>query len=288
MSSRSVRRSSTDGLGAMATSDPQGRAGAGPDGGRTSSNPLLTAVRRQGVRRTSGISLYIQIAESLEDALTRADLPMATPLPSEIELAQALGVSRPTIRQALGYLEQRSVVYRRRGVGTFRAPHAIARPARLVSLYDELVEQGTVPVTRVLQLAERAAPDSIAHDLHIPVGAPLVFVERLRTVNGRPLILHSNYLNLDGAPAPDRVELEQGSLYALLRSNYGIELTLASQEVTARSASPRERKYLELNRGSCVLVAQRASFDAAGRGIEWAINAYPPGTQSFQMRLTAW
>ena len=249
---------------------------------------VLDVLRQQGVRRASGLPLYIQIAEALEAALERAELPMTTALPSEHELSQALGVSRPTVRQALTHLEQRSVLYKRRGVGTFRAPRAIARPPRLTSLYDELVEQGAAPVTRVLQARELAAPQAIAADLHIATGAPLMFVERLRTVGGRPVVFHTNYLNLDGKPPPDRAELEQGSLYALLRSRYGIELTLASQDVTARAASPAERKHLQLGGGGCVLVAQRVSFDASGRGIEWAVNVYPPGTQSFRMRLTAW
>jgi GntR family transcriptional regulator len=164
----------------------------------------------------------------------------------------------------------------------------MARPPRLSSLYDELVEQGSVPVTRVLQIRQVPAPDSIARDLHVPAGAPLVFLERLRKVGDRPVVFHTNYLNLDGKPPPDRAELEQGSLYAILRTRYGIELTLASQDVTARAASPAERKHLELGSGGCVLVAQRVSFDPTGRGIEWAVNVYPPGTQSFRMRLSAW
>lgn len=260
------------------------------DGLNSSADPraVIDVLRQQGVRRASGLPLYIQIAEALESAVTRAELPLTSALPSEHELAQALGVSRPTIRQALTYLEQRSVLYKRRGVGTFRAPHTIARPPRLSSLYDELLERGSVPVTRVLQVRQLPAPEAIARDLHLPCGAPLVLIERLRSVDERPIVFHTNYLSLDGRPAPDRAALEQGSLYAILRARYGIELTLASQDVTARTASPSERKHLQLGSGACVLVAQRVSFDAAGRGIEWAVNVYPPGTQTFRMRLTAW
>jgi GntR family transcriptional regulator len=249
---------------------------------------VIAALREVGVRRASGLPLYIQIAEALEAALTRADLKLTSPIPTEWELAQVLGVSRPTIRQALASLEQRSVLYKRRGVGTFRAPHAFARPQLLRSLYDELVEQGSAPVTRVLQIVELPAPAQIAADLHLPSGAPLVFLQRLRMVDGQPIVLHTTYLNLDGKPPPDRVDLEQGSLYTILRTQYGVELTLASQDVSARAATPDERKYLELGSRGCVVVAQRTSFDAAGRGIEWAINVYPGGTQSFRMRLSAW
>jgi DNA-binding GntR family transcriptional regulator len=261
-----------------------------PDGYTSAADAgaVLHVLRQQGVRRASGMPLYIQIAEALESAVTGAQLPLTTALPSEHELAQALGVSRPTIRQALTYLEQRSVLYKRRGVGTFRAPHTIARPPRLTSLYDELVERGSVPVTRVLQIRQLPAPEAIAQDLHLTTGAPLVLMERVRSVDGRPIVYHTNYLNLDGRAAPDRAALERGSLYAILRTRYGIELTLASQDVTARAASPAERKHLELGSGAYVLVAQRVSFDAAGRGVEWAVNAYPPGTQTFRMRLTAW
>jgi DNA-binding GntR family transcriptional regulator len=249
---------------------------------------LLLVLRRHGVRRGPGLPLYVQIAEALETALSAINLPPTTPLPSEHELAQALGVSRPTVRQALGHLEQRSLLYKRRGVGTFRAPHAIARPPRLRSLYEELADQGVVPVTTVLRVAEVPSSAEIAADLRLAVGAPLVVVERLREVNGRPVVLHTNYLNLSGAAPPNPAELEKGSLYALLRTRYGIELTLASQTVTARTALAHERKHLSLGRNPCVLVAQRVSFDPAGQGIEWAINVYPAGTHSFYMRLTAW
>jgi GntR family transcriptional regulator len=210
------------------------------------------------------------------------------PLPSEHELASAIGVSRPTIRQALGFLEQRSVVYKRRGIGTFRAPRSIARPPRLRSLYEELVEQGVTPVTRVLKITALAASAEVAHDLHVPEGAPLVQVERVRTVDGRPIVLHTNTLNLEGRPPPLQADLERNSLYVLLHSTYGIDLTLASQEVMARTASQYERKHLELGRQGCVLVAHRVAFDASGRGVEWAINVYPAGTHSFRMRLTVW
>jgi DNA-binding GntR family transcriptional regulator len=247
---------------------------------------FLRALRRLGVRRASGVPLYLQIAEAFESALAGVSLRDA-PLPSEHDLAHALNVSRPTIRQALGYLEQRSVLYRRRGVGTFRAPSSVAGPARLNSLYDDLVRRGTRPVTTVLQLEGVAAADQMATDLHLPSGAPLVHLVRLRTVAGQPLVLHTTFLNLDGGALPDRDELEQGSLYALLRARYGIELTLASQEVTARSATSIERRRLGLGRQGCVLLSRRVSFDASGRGVEWAVDAYPPGTYSFQMRLTA-
>src|SRR5713101_7080142 len=52
---------------------------------------VIAALRAIGIRRASGLPLYIQIAEALEAALTRADLKSTDPIPGEYELAQVLG-----------------------------------------------------------------------------------------------------------------------------------------------------------------------------------------------------
>ena len=67
----------------------------------TRAEAVLDVLRHQGVRRASGLPLYIQIAEALEAALNGAELPMASALPSEHELSQALGALSPAGRAVL-------------------------------------------------------------------------------------------------------------------------------------------------------------------------------------------
>jgi Transcriptional regulators len=247
---------------------------------------VLELLASRPARRANALPLYVQVAQAIEAVLASRRPDPVEPIPPERELAQALRVSRPTIRHALAYLSQMSVIYKRRGVGTFATPPAITRPSRLTSFHDDLVERGLQPTTRVLRLELVEAEKEIAADLHIEAGTPLVLIERVRSVEGRPVALHTNHIDLKGGEPPSPQDLEDTSLYELLRRRYGFELAMASQRVGARAATKREAALLGLASPACILYAQRISFDTAGRGIEHAINVYPAGTQVFEMHLT--
>ena len=242
----------------------------------------LTAIRLQ---RVAAAPLYVQVADALEGVLAETPLALGSPIPAERELAEAIGVSRPTIRQALAYLEQRSLIYKRKGVGTFQIAHSINRPPRLTSLYDDLVDQGLNPETVVLELSETAAAGEIAKALRVPVGAPLLLVRRLRRVAATGIALMVNYLNVSGAPAPPADVLESTGLYEILRSRYGIELATASQRVSARLASKEEAQTLGHAMPCSLLSVARITFDVAGRGVEYATILYPGETEVVEMSL---
>lgn len=71
------------------------------------------------VDRDSPVPVYYQIAFALRERIAHGEWRRGNQIPSEPELAQAFGVSRMTIRQALVHLEQDDVIVRRRGSGTF-------------------------------------------------------------------------------------------------------------------------------------------------------------------------
>ena len=79
-------------------------------------------------------------------------------LANEVELADRLGVSRPTMRRAIQYLVERGMLVRKRGVGTQIVHPKVRRPVELSSLYDDLVKTGQSPVTEVLDFERRPAP----------------------------------------------------------------------------------------------------------------------------------
>ena len=68
--------------------------------------------------RGSPVPLYFQVATRLQEQIERGELPVGGRLENEVELADRLGVSRPTMRKAIGYLVERGMLVRRRGVGT--------------------------------------------------------------------------------------------------------------------------------------------------------------------------
>jgi DNA-binding GntR family transcriptional regulator len=236
--------------------------------------------------RNSPIPLYFQIAESLKEAIQSGSLAPGERLDNELELAERLGVSRPTVRQAVQRLVQQGLVVRRRGLGTVILAPRILRPVALTSLYDDLSTAQRHPETAVLMVAEAEAEDDLAAVLSLEAGAPVLYIERLRSADGVPLAIMHNYLPaglLQGQPATD---LEKTGLYELLRSQ-GVELHAGDQVIGARRVTAPEARLLQAPRSATVLTMTRTAFDPAGRPIEHGSHAYLADRYSFKMTLVA-
>lgn len=107
--------------------------------------------------RSSPIPLYFQIAENLKRDITEGTLKPGDRLDNELDLTERLGVSRPTVRQAVQRLVDQGLVVRRRGLGTVVTAPRILRSVALTSLYDDLSATGRHPATTVLGVSEAEA-----------------------------------------------------------------------------------------------------------------------------------
>jgi GntR family transcriptional regulator len=196
---------------------------------------MTFSVAAARVDRTSPVPLYYQLAQQLEHAIESGELPRGTQLGNEILLADQLGLSRPTVRRAIGYLVDRGLLVRKRGVGTQVVQPRVRRPLELTSLYDDLAGGGQEPSTQVLSLDKLPASDAVAHALGLGDGEPVLTVERLRLAHGEPLAVLRNYLPVDLVTLTTEA-LERTGLYQLMRAA-GVRLHLATQTVGARSAT---------------------------------------------------
>lgn len=97
------------------------------------------------VDRTSPVPLYFQLAQQLEAAVEQGRLAPGALLGNEVDLAARLGLSRPTVRQAIQSLVDKGLMVRRRGVGTQVVHSKVRRPLELSSLYDDLEAAASAP-----------------------------------------------------------------------------------------------------------------------------------------------
>jgi DNA-binding GntR family transcriptional regulator len=111
---------------------------------RSAPGSLVPAV---GLDRTSPVPLYFQVASRVQQLIESGEMPVGGRLENEVELAERLGVSRPTIRRAVQYLVERGVLVRKRGAGTQIVHPKVRRPVELTSLYDDLAKTGQKPRT---------------------------------------------------------------------------------------------------------------------------------------------
>ena len=238
-----------------------------------------------GVRldHTSPVPLYYQAARALEEAIEDGRLPRGSKLDNELDLAELLGISRPTIRAALKQLVDKGLLVRRRGIGTIVAPKPVRRAIALTSLYDDLKEAGREPRTRVLTLEEASCPPDVAEHLGLGPAAPVLRFERLRVAGPDPIALMNNVVPV-GLLQIEKEDLERTGLYDLFRES-GIAPRVATQRVGACKAGAGEAELLEIEPGDPVLTMTRVAYDTNGRPIEYGSHRYPAESYWFEMML---
>jgi DNA-binding GntR family transcriptional regulator len=235
------------------------------------------------IDRTSPVPLYFQLSQQLEAAIEQGELVPGTLLVNEIDLAGRLGLSRPTVRQAIQTLVDKGLLVRRRGVGTQVVHSQVRRPLELSSLYDDLAAAGRHPATRVLDVTAVPAPPDAAAALGVAEGTEVHRIERLRLSHGDPLAVLRNYLPAARRP-PSRTDLEATGLYRLMRAA-GTTLHSAHQSIGARTATPAEADLLAEPPGAPLLSMHRTAFDDAGRPVEYGTHLYRASRYTFELRL---
>jgi DNA-binding GntR family transcriptional regulator len=229
------------------------------------------------------VPLYYQVAEQLERAITDGTLVPGDRIANEIALADELGLSRPTMRQAIQTLVDKGMLVRKRGVGTQVVKSQIRRSVELTSLNDDLVRAGQEPHTRVLKLELIDADDVVAKELQLAPGAPVWQLERLRLIGDQPLALMSNTLPSNVVDLSS-VDLARVGLYEHLRRS-GVHIRVAHQRICALRADAYAAKLLEGRKGDPLLTMQRTAYDDSGRAVELGSHVYRPELYSFEMTL---
>ncbi|AZM58716.1 MULTISPECIES: GntR family transcriptional regulator [unclassified Streptomyces] len=252
------------------------------DPARAAAAPALSTLDF-ALDRGSPVPLYYQLAQQLEAAIERGVLAPGNHLGNEVDLSVRLGLSRPTVRQAIQSLVDKGLLVRRRGVGTQVVHSQVKRPLELSSLYDDLEAAGQGPTTEVVGNETVPASPEVAAALGLAEGAEVVRLERLRRTHGQPVALMCNHLppgllDLDGA------RLESTGLYRMLRSA-GVTLHSARQTVGARSATAPEAARLDEEEGAALLTMQRTAYDDTGRPVEFGAHLYRASRYSFDFQL---
>ncbi|MGX1118756.1 GntR family transcriptional regulator [Streptomyces ambofaciens] len=179
-----------------------------------------TTVAAHRTRRRLRVDRARQLADLLRRQLLDDAFPNGT-LPHEDILAADYDTTRNTVRQALDLLRAEGLVARRPGIGTVvvarKYDHGLDR---LMGLAETLHEHGRV-TNEVRTTVPVPAPAPVAERLRVPHGADVLYIERLRRLNGVPLSLDLTYLPLDIGTALLGADLENTDVFRLLESVTG-------------------------------------------------------------------
>ncbi|MFG2138954.1 GntR family transcriptional regulator [Streptomyces sp. NPDC048650] len=208
-----------------------------------------------------------RVAHVLRGQVLRGAFPGGV-LPDERALIAEFATTRNTVREALGLLRDEGLVARRRGVGTVVVGRAYQHPlGELSGLAEVLQRHGTV-VNEVREAKAVQPPGAVARRLGLADGAPAVYLERLRRVDGAPLSLDCTYLIPEvGEPllARGRAALERQDVFDLIETGVGVPLGSAEVAVQAVVADPATCAVLAMPAGGAVLAVERLTRLADGR-----------------------
>ncbi len=219
----------------------------------------------------AGIPLYEAVKRQISEAIMTGEWPPGTVLPSEVVLAQNLGVAVGTVRRALIELAREGMLSRRRKTGTVvigETPHFSLRS--FFQYFRLHRHDGTLvhSIVRVLSIETGPAGESERVALRLEPGAEVVRVERLRLLDGRPVMRDRITLNAATLPGfPVRMEDMPERIYAHLLERHGVRVTVVNERLTARLAGPEDRELLELDDPSAVLCIEETSYDQSGRPV---------------------
>ena len=173
------------------------------------------------VDKSSPVPLYFQISEAMFDGIKKVQLDPSTRIPPEDQLARIFGVSKMTMRQALGKLVSDGVLIRRKGSGTFISEKKIEREAtRLIGFYEDIKKKGLKPSSRVIEKKVVKAETKLMEKLRLEKGDPIIKIIRVRLANEIPLAVNYAYIPEKRCMGLLEEELSQDSLSAIVEQKY--------------------------------------------------------------------
>jgi GntR family transcriptional regulator len=220
------------------------------------------------IDRASPVPFYFQLAELLEQEIVSGRWEPGARVPSEPELCEQFGLSRTTVRQALGRLEQRGLIDRLKGQGTFvqrGQPGLWLLQSSEGFFQDEVDRLGRTVTSQVLRAERGPLPAWACGALELPTRSTGVTLERLRSVDGLVALYVVNHLVEAVAEAALAIANPNESLYRRLRERAGVVPHGGRRTVEAIAAEPWLASLLALKPGAPVAFIESVAWDAEMR-----------------------
>jgi len=211
----------------------------------------------------SGKSLSDLVRLELLDEIRRGKYLIDGRLPNEGKLAQELGVSRNTLREALRVLESVGVVEKKHGLGTFvrgeSSPKVKPGLEVLFRVTDAISELGMIPGTSGIEFESSTADSRVAEKLGISTGTLVNQLRRVRTADGVPAIYCIDMFS----PRVGDLDVEKikSSIFSYLEEVKGIRITYASTDIRPIVAGKELADKLEVTTASPLLLLDEVHFD---------------------------
>lgn len=232
---------------------------------------IQTSRRGRVPAQTKVVPLYQQIYEDIKSSIESGKYKEGDKLPTEQELSEKYGVSRITIRRAIGDLCANEYLLSRQGVGTFVSHTHIFRQirrsgARVQTFTDICRENGMTAGAHLLERQIVPARDEETQFLGLEEPRLLIYTKRVRTANGMPVYEENVFVPYLEFRQLMEVPLDDVSIFGVLEQISGRRITTHSRmTVEAVAASAAQSELLHVAKGAPLLYMNCFFNDQDGR-----------------------
>lgn len=248
----------------------------------STANGLLDENGIGGVRMVRAI--WQGIYHDLRDNIVDGTYPLRSLLPSEAALVQLYDCSHNTLRKALAALAEEGLVQpiHGKGVRVIYRPRerAIFEVGGIETFSESMERLDMAPTTRIALFEHVKADTELAAMTGFEKGAPLVHIERVRSIGDEAVILDVNYF-LETVIPGLTPQIAERSIYTYLENNLGVKVALAQRSITVERATARDRELLDLDDDTHLAVVTSLSFTAGGDAFEYTQSRHRPDMFAF-------
>ena len=247
---------------------------------------MAPAAGRGSLRSADTSHLYERATDALLELISREEYRPGDRLPGEHDLATQLGISRPTLREALSELKNRGLIDRRHGVGTFvSGPGARLHRglATLRSLRDMSGQEGMEADRSSWAVEAMPAPQHPARALGIPAGAEVVNIRMAATVDGETCAHFDSWLPAGRIDADDLRAYQGGSVLDYIMERGAPPLSHTNSDIAAVGAAGRVAGWLGVPKGTPILYLAETFFTPEGERVMYSCNRFLTDKISFHL-----
>jgi len=239
------------------------------------------------LNRNIPIPLYYQLKMILLEYIKEQHHDADEPIPTEVEISEYFGISRPTVRQAINELVVEGYLRRVKAKGTFISKPKISQDFLLTldSFNNEMRKKGFVPSTKILQKEIVKSDEKVADTLKLETGAEVIKLTRLRYADSEPIVFVITYIPYKVCPALMEHDLQNESLYEIIERESGKLISSAVRSLECIIAGEYEAKLLNIEKGAPVQYFESIVSLEDGTPVEYSLAKYRSDRSKFTFEL---
>lgn len=224
------------------------------------------------IRLVGAAPLFAQVRDAVRTDILSGALRPGDRLPSESALIERFGVSRITVRQAIGELQTSGLVQTVNGKGSF-----VTRPGRgeahgpLVGILEAMRRRGITARGKLLSHRHIKATEVVARELDLAPGTLVGAITVLRYRDEVPFVVGTTWCGVDTADRLANADLAERDVATAIEVELGLRHARTRVSVSAVLADAKLARQLAYEEGAAILRISTTSIDYDNRPIAYSI-----------------